>query len=1269
MADNVENNSQEIFSIGFGEQSGYDSLETKEPGTLYIVTDTGRIYKGDVSIANLTNPDEFVLNPEDVGLEGQVLSLDNAGNTVWVDPTDPIIREDEMDIPKLFWTGILPTAKSEGNIEGTVKWRSKSQEFECYATLKVQGNSSTSYPKKNFTLALYEDPSYGTKETHSFRGWGNQSKYVMKANWIDLSHARNVVSCRIWSDVMDTRENYEDYPEQLKTSPNNGVVDGFPIKFYANGVYQGRYSFNIPKDAWMNNMDKTNNNEVILCGENYVGGCFRALPRIDETDWTDELHDTVPQAIKDSWTAAVDFVMNSTDASFYNNLSDYFDVNSLIDYYIFGIVSCNLDGFAKNQMYIKYANTPYIVQVYDLDSTWGLWWTGQSFVATDYTREEYQDFKDSPSHDGNLLFVRLATLFSEEIAERWRILRDGPLSIDDLIISFERWTDICPKELVEEDYAITTAEGAYTGIPSKTTNNIQQIRNYIVKRRIYADTKLIAAKFFDVVLSKRYAIADEQVQVLISTNLPSDAATITVSGHATFNAATGIITVNSDAQEGDIITINAVSDYDPTFTANATLTVSAIAVLYSVNKEFTNNTTEPEDTGLALFTSNYESWTMLIKAKAYQQFNSRLFAYTCAADNSEQFHMAHRANSNTLDVIVNNLTLFSPSPSLETTYGIRRDGNTLYYTTNGTTWNTMSGNVPSNSKTLIIGGHKDNGGAFVSPWDGNLICEVFDGQVMDLTDVWNTTYNYNERYITLNTSTETKTAGSYLQLSVASTNYRDQTWNWTVTGNATISATGQLHINDDASTGDEIVVTCTATNTVEQAIPATATCTVTVASSSSETIIWSNMLTDGTGFVTTLTNGVNGDINFANGDYIEYKYDKSQEQNTGEATLISFGEVVNAYNNAIHLNKQAGNTWVNFRSWLDSSAGSSSVDCRFNNPTNIMWVRIKADGIYYSFDGVTYTLTTYSSNQAVFDAWLADTITKPTVQIGSQQPTLPKPNGTFFEYVKIVKSSTPPPVSYYYELNIEDTEIAPSDSLDVSINTNLASANSTFAVTGNGSFNSTTMKLSANFDAQDGDNIVLTATSLIDSLYSDSVTVTVVVPPVPSSKIYVDKYGNTSSQPVQFDMSTGFGPVALPAIDWNAGDALEVKYRAYDQCPLIIGNSGSFPTPNNTYTDPKAHSLFDWPNRWDAAIYICNGVTYAKKFTARRQTEYLLLRIEKNLIKTSIDDGATWTTQYADTITFQDPTNLPDGKLYIGAKAGTYTEDHFAYIAVDKATV
>lgn len=398
-----------------------------------------------------------------------------------------------MDMPRIYFSeGTLPTSKTATVMK--FDYYSKATEYHGWVEIKCQGNSSMSYPKKNFTIKLYKDKAKTGKLKVDFKGWGKQSKFVLKANWIDLTHARNVVSARIWGDIVKSRSGYANLPELLRTSPNQGAIDGFPVIVYGNGCYQGRYTLNIPKDKWMSNMDDTLDTHCILCGENYYSGCFLQSANINGSDWTDELHDVVPASIKTRWNEVITFVKDSTDADFKANLNNYIDVESAIDYLLYGIISTGFDAFGKNQIYMTYDGIKWIASMYDMDSTWGLWWDGSRFVATDYAREQFQDMTKASdcSGEGNKLYVRLQNLFINQIKARYTELRQTIFTYPYLVNKFEEFTQICPQDIVQEDYASTTANKAYTGIPSKTTNNIQQLRNYINARLTYVDSYINA---------------------------------------------------------------------------------------------------------------------------------------------------------------------------------------------------------------------------------------------------------------------------------------------------------------------------------------------------------------------------------------------------------------------------------------------------------------------------------------------------------------------------------------------------------------------------------------------------------------------------------------------------------------------------------------------------------------------------------------------------------------------------------------------------------
>lgn len=410
-------------------------------------------------------------------------------------------------LPKLFLTGDTTGISKKNAVDMKVEYVNSGKNFTDKCTLKYQGTSSLNYPKKNFTIKL------GSKVD---LGFGQQKKYCLKANYIDHSHARNIVSARLWSEIVKSRESYNKLPVQLKNSPNNGAIDGYPIKLYLNGKYEGLYTLNVPKDAWMFGMDDSKDEHCVLCGEDYGSGCFRAPAKIDGKDWSDEIHDTVPTTILTRWNEVIDFVMNSTDEEFKADIDNYIDLQSLIDYYIFAYVSCGIDSMGKNQIYCTYDGVKWYASMYDMDSTWGLYWNGSSFVSAEYKcQEEYESMVDG--RPGNLLYLRLANVFSKEIIERYNTLRKSVLSIKNIICKFEEFTDLISSDLYTEDGEI------YTGIPSKTTNNIKQIRAYAKDRLAYVDNNIVDINLTDIALSSSLAFSVNSETKLTTTLTPANA--------------------------------------------------------------------------------------------------------------------------------------------------------------------------------------------------------------------------------------------------------------------------------------------------------------------------------------------------------------------------------------------------------------------------------------------------------------------------------------------------------------------------------------------------------------------------------------------------------------------------------------------------------------------------------------------------------------------------------------------------------------------------
>lgn len=440
--------------------------------------------------AKLNAPDSVkpgdYLRVQSIGADGTVVleGAAGAGNDSGqnANQTEPTYG----DMPKVFFGGPVQQTKDEVIIE--FWYYSKTQEIHGWAKIKAQGNSSMGYPKKNQTVKMYKDAACSEKLKVDFMGWGKQNKFCFKANYIDHTHARNVVLARMWSQVVESRSNYSSLPEELRTSPNNGGVDGFSIKLYAQGVYQGIYTLNIPKDAWAYDMDDELETHAVIQADSNAETCaWRSTTFSPSTDWTDELHDTMPNGVKARWGEILDFVLNSTDEEFVANLDNYIDVDSVIDTRIFIDFFCLIDSLRKNQQFLSYNAVvgKYFSNMYDMDSGVGLWWDGKSIISP-YTKFQSGFGAGVVGYASNLLYDRLDQCFAARIQSRYAELRQTVLTVPNAINEFERFTDVIPPRLYEEDLTV------FPAIPSADKSNIQQIRDFIAKRAPFVDECIAA---------------------------------------------------------------------------------------------------------------------------------------------------------------------------------------------------------------------------------------------------------------------------------------------------------------------------------------------------------------------------------------------------------------------------------------------------------------------------------------------------------------------------------------------------------------------------------------------------------------------------------------------------------------------------------------------------------------------------------------------------------------------------------------------------------
>ena len=379
------------------------------------------------------------------------------------------------DIPRVFLEGNLPTGLEE--TQGAMTYISKTDRFSAYLNVRGVDDSSLNQEKRSFTIEMFSNAGRSSKLSKSFRDWGYASNtYVLRANFIDHSHGRNIVSSRLWGEIMASREDYQSLPAQLQDSPRNGASDGFPVKVYINGSYQGIYTWNMDAERW--NMSGSSQ------------GVLRAL-----TNSSAEKPDT-PCNFRSAWSGIsgdhwaleagsgtmttslnnlISFVQTSTDEQFRNSVGNYLDLSSAMDYYLFQYAICGVDGLGKNLRLATYNGSKWFCGVGDLDATFLLNPSGGSYTAANCACPK--DYQESRS----LLWERLVKNFAQEMKDRYQQLRSEVLSYPNMCSHFEAFMDIIGAEAYQEDAEI------FPSIPLAGSNNIRQIREAIRDRLAYCD--------------------------------------------------------------------------------------------------------------------------------------------------------------------------------------------------------------------------------------------------------------------------------------------------------------------------------------------------------------------------------------------------------------------------------------------------------------------------------------------------------------------------------------------------------------------------------------------------------------------------------------------------------------------------------------------------------------------------------------------------------------------------------------------------------------
>lgn len=424
----------------------------------------------------------------------------------------------EIDTPKcaiINFSNIatMPTSKKSNAPAYMEFWDMHGNYFKVKAILNVQGDSSTSFAKKNFGIdTCTESDNWQGDDTVKikFGNWVSQDSFHVKAYAPDTFRCSGAICYKLYNQIMETDGIFNDRPykqyyvEKNTTIDGTGkitqdvetnarcVPDGFPCIVYLNDEFYGVYAFQLKKHRDNYQMKKNNAKHIHLDGTlnttTIFGGTIdwtafevrnpKSLKDIDgkkyDGDNPKELSDSDAFSaqvksyivamshymadIKEKEQEYIGGTISITELKEYIN--SRFDVKSIINYILFSNVTGNYDGLNKNWQYITYDGVKWFVADYDNDGTFGNYFNGNMLM---YPEDSLNGKYDSLlGNNSNIPSYWVYKYYKDELKAKYQVLKEhNVLTTDNIIHLFRDWISAVGVDNYEREYKKWTYQPCY----------------------------------------------------------------------------------------------------------------------------------------------------------------------------------------------------------------------------------------------------------------------------------------------------------------------------------------------------------------------------------------------------------------------------------------------------------------------------------------------------------------------------------------------------------------------------------------------------------------------------------------------------------------------------------------------------------------------------------------------------------------------------------------------------------------------------------------
>lgn len=394
------------------------------------------------------------------------------------------IKSDENVYFKIYFTELpIINIYTDFNISDTPKVLSKfslsennGNYVESNAGIEWRGGSTQSYPKKSYEIEFWDDETGETTKDISLLGMRDDKDWNLQAMYNEAFRVRSKTAFELWDDI--GKLHYKDQEPKAKHS-----ISLVYAEIFLNGKYQGVYAVGEKVDRKQLKLKK--NNDTQIRGELYKGDTWGATTYSSIVPYNNNLETWAgyeykyPKDLRD-WSNIynlTDFVINSPASQFLTEYKQRYNVDNIVDYFIFLNLLRATDNTGKNLYTAKYnTDDVYFFIPWDLDGVLGRIWNG--------SREDITDDKLTNGLYNRLWTDTSETGFRQMLSDRWTELRNTIITQENIIDRYSQNYNYLKNNAVYERENIIFPNSIY----ADGDEELDYINTWLNKRITYLDS-------------------------------------------------------------------------------------------------------------------------------------------------------------------------------------------------------------------------------------------------------------------------------------------------------------------------------------------------------------------------------------------------------------------------------------------------------------------------------------------------------------------------------------------------------------------------------------------------------------------------------------------------------------------------------------------------------------------------------------------------------------------------------------------------------------